>query len=190
MYSDDQVGYSIANCGSYVLEDNVTFSTCPWVDNLQILVSAGRANLDASVGSPDPVLPVGRQVFNGRTGGVIPMGPDGISYLSDLSSPPPGISRPAGFSECKKFRNFRGSRDEGVYSLTGHPYNLDYTYMLTQNGATADVKCLRRTPDMPVLANISANPYLDIYKLEFYCGASPGKSAKCCLWSLQSVIDS
>lgn len=111
------------SCGSHFVSNFWTFSShpstifdpCPSLDDVQTLISAGRAKLEASINQSEPLFKLpGSVTFIGGTGGVASLGPLGIIPWGHWGSPPKGSPTPKGYN---------------------------YTYILEQQGLTVDVRC-------------------------------------------------
>lgn len=111
------------SCGSHFVSNFWTFSShpstifdpCPSLDDVQTLISAGRAKLEASINQSEPLFKLpGSVTFIGGTGGVSSLGPLGIIPWGLWSSPPKRSPTPKGYN---------------------------YTYILEQQGLTVDVHC-------------------------------------------------
>ncbi|KAK0535066.1 hypothetical protein OC834_001647 [Tilletia horrida] len=91
----------------------------PSTSDIVGMLQASLSNAQTVLGQPNPLFIMAEsKVFVGRTWGVLPLGPDGFSYLNDLNlrKPPPGASTPAG-------------------------------YELTHQALTANISCHPTTPD-------------------------------------------
>ena len=111
------------SCGSHFVSNFWTFSShpstifdpCPSLDDVQTLISAGRAKLEASINQSEPLFKLpGSVTFIGGTGGVASLGPLGIIPWGHWNYPPKRSPTPQGYN---------------------------YTYILEQQGLTVDVSC-------------------------------------------------
>ncbi|PWN33412.1 uncharacterized protein FA14DRAFT_61929 [Meira miltonrushii] len=111
------------SCGSHFVSNFWTFSShpsiifdpCPSLDDVQTLISAGRAKLEASINQSEPLFKLpGSVTFIGGTGGVASLGPLGIIPWGQWNKPPKESPTPEGYN---------------------------YTYILEQQGLTCDVHC-------------------------------------------------
>lgn len=72
---------------------------CPQYSNVEALMAAGITKLQASHGSKNAILKLGKASFIGGTGGVAPLGPQGVVPGSEATVVPGGIKRPKDYGE-------------------------------------------------------------------------------------------
>ncbi|KAK0529219.1 hypothetical protein OC842_004311 [Tilletia horrida] len=126
-------GSAIIYSSSRTGNDSEVFSDPQNIDVAQVcnpgtfdvvgMLQASLANVQTVLGQPKPLFTMAqRNVFIGRTWGVLPLGPNGLSYLNDVDLRRAPANSPT-------------------------PQGYDYSYELTHQALTANVSCHPTTPD-------------------------------------------
>ncbi|UZJ55141.1 hypothetical protein CBS101457_004461 [Exobasidium rhododendri] len=105
----------VSNFWTFQSHPQTIFDPCPSLDDVQTLIMAGRAKLEASFNQPAPLFKLPSSItYVGGTGGISTLGVDGILPFSTWTRPPKHAPTPRGYN---------------------------YTYVLNQQGLTVDVTC-------------------------------------------------
>lgn len=77
----------------------VKLDGCPEYSNANNLISAGIVKLQAAQNETNALLKVGNSTFLGGTGGVMPIGPQGLIPSGAWTKIPSGVRTPEGYGE-------------------------------------------------------------------------------------------
>ncbi|KAI6253302.1 hypothetical protein MCOR27_010724 [Pyricularia oryzae] len=102
----------------------ITFPTCPIPDDPVAAISAGVAAAQESLGAQDTSVRIVDSLFKGSTGGVLPMGPGGVTAFNNI-----------------RFRSW------------GSVHYPQYNYSLSQQGLSARISC-KETPETPISTKV------------------------------------
>ncbi|KAK8242957.1 hypothetical protein IWZ00DRAFT_575967 [Phyllosticta capitalensis] len=100
---------------------SIRYPTCSSIEDPISFLSSGVMNALASRGTPNSFIGVSDSLFNGSTGGVVPLGWSGVQAFNDVNFTHP-------------------SQDD---------LGLNFNYSLIQQGWSTDVDC-EATPDSPI----------------------------------------
>jgi hypothetical protein len=79
----------VSNFWTFASHPSIIFDPCPALDDVQTLIMAGRANLEASANQTEPLFKLpGSITYVGGTGGISTLGVDGIVPFSTVSRCP------------------------------------------------------------------------------------------------------
>lgn len=137
----------VSNFWTFASHPGTIFDPCPSLDDVQTLIMAGRAKLEASVNQSEPLFKLpGSLTYVGGTGGIATLGPLGILPWGSWTRPPPRAPRPQGYN---------------------------YTYTLNQQGLTVDVKCWPpKAPQEQAILHTERTDIPHLLKVTLKCSAA------------------
>ncbi|KAK8187969.1 uncharacterized protein BKA78DRAFT_297585 [Phyllosticta capitalensis] len=101
---------------------SIKYPMCLAIQDPVTFISSGIMNALASLGNPNSFIGISDSLFNGTTGGVLPLGWGGIQAFNDVNFTNPGR----------------------------HDLGLNFNYSLIQQGYSTDVDC-EPTSDSPII---------------------------------------
>lgn len=77
----------VSNFWTFASHPGTIFDPCPSLDDVQTLIMAGRAKLEASINEAEPLFKLPSSItYVGGTGGISTLGVDGVLPFSTVSS--------------------------------------------------------------------------------------------------------
>lgn len=150
---------------------------------------AGLTKLQASHNVSNALLKVGNATFLGGTGGVAPLGPQGILPGDDAKETPSGIRRPKDFGEHERLSfSFEATLADCC------PMLIDFKYATLQQGMGVEVKCQRTNPQaaQPLMSSEWIENLPGYANVTYFCprGVGQRESTSIGIYTVQSVAAS